>query len=156
MGTSAMIGTPSLPVSALLISCGRKPWFVWDMAAATIWESSVLAVTQNLPVLAAQSNANSNQFLPAFTLAAGPPVFAFPTVPSNGQLPLAGPNCFLGNTSQCIQPHIRPTNQRLPYVDTWIATVQHQVTNTMTLEVTYLGNKGTHGFVGDGPTYNVN
>ena len=26
----------------------------------------------------------------------------------------------------------------------------------MTLEVTYLGNKGTHGFVGDGPTYNVN
>jgi hypothetical protein len=114
------------------------------------------AVTQNLPVLAAQSNANSNQFLPAFTLAAGPPVFAFPTVPSNGQLPLAGPNCFLGNTSQCIQPHIRPTNQRLPYVDTWNATVQHQVTNTMTLEVTYLGNKGTHGFVGDGPTYNVN
>jgi hypothetical protein len=26
----------------------------------------------------------------------------------------------------------------------------------MTLEVTYLGNKGTHGFVGDGPTYNIN
>ena len=114
------------------------------------------AVTQNLPVLAAQSVANSNQFLPAFTLAAGPPVFAFPTVPSNGQLPLAGPNCFLGDTSQCIQPHIRPTTQRLPYVDTWNATVQHQLTNTMTLEVTYLGNKGTHGFVGDGPTYNVN
>ena len=56
----------------------------------------------------------------------------------------------------CIQPHIRPTTQRLPYVDTWNATVQHQLTNTMTLEVTYLGNKGTHGFVGDGPTYNVN
>jgi hypothetical protein len=114
------------------------------------------AVTQNLPVLAAQLNANSNQFLPAFSLAAGPPIFAFPTVPANGQLPLAGPNCFLGNTSQCIQPHIRPTTQRLPYVDTWNATVQHQLTNTMTLEVTYLGNKGTHGFVGDGPTYNVN
>ena len=56
----------------------------------------------------------------------------------------------------CNQPHIRPTSQRLPYVDTWNATVQHQLTNTMTLEVTYLGNKGTHGFVGDGPTYNVN
>ena len=114
------------------------------------------AVTQNLPVLGAQLAQNTNQYLPAFTLAAGPPPFTFPTVPSNGQLPLAGPNCFLKDTSLCIQPHIRPTTQRLPYVDTWNATVQHQLTNTMSLEVTYLGNKGTHGFVGDGPAYNVN
>ncbi len=114
------------------------------------------AVTQNLPVLGAQLAQNTNQYLSAFTLAAGPPVFTFPAIPSNAQLPLAGPNCFLKNTSLCIQPHIRPLSQRLPYVDTWNATVQHQLTNTMSLEVTYLGNKGTHGFVGDGPTYNVN
>jgi outer membrane receptor protein involved in Fe transport len=114
------------------------------------------AVTQNLPVLAAQGVANSNQFLPAFTLAAGPPIFVFPTIPANGLLPLAGPNCFLLDTSQCIAPHIRPTSQRLPYVDTWNVTVQRQVTSTTTLEATYLGNKGTHGFVGDGPTYDVN
>lgn len=114
------------------------------------------AVTQNLPVLGAQLAQNTVQYLPAFTLAQGPPAFTFPTIPANGQLPLAGPNCFLKDTSLCIQPHIRPTSQRLPYVDTWNATVQHQLTNTMSLEVTYLGNKGTHGFVGDGPTYNVN
>jgi outer membrane receptor protein involved in Fe transport len=122
------------------------------------------AVTQNLPVLAAQLSQNVNQFVPAFTLSQGPPVFTFPTIPSNGLLPLAGPGCTFGNTGtapnivapQCIQPHIRPTSQRLPYVDTWNAAVQHQLTNTMTLEVTYLGNKGTHGFVGDSPTYNVN
>jgi outer membrane receptor protein involved in Fe transport len=122
------------------------------------------AVTQNLPVLAAQLSQNVNQFVPAFTLSQGPPVFTFPTIPSNGLLPLAGPGCTFGNVGvapnvvapQCIQPHIRPTTQRLPYVDTWNAAIQHQLTNTMTLEVTYLGNKGTHGFVGDGPTYNVN
>jgi len=122
------------------------------------------AVTQNLPVLAAQFQQNTNQFLPTFTLAAGPPPFVFPAIPSNGQLPLAGPQCTFGTTfpggvptpALCIQPHIRPTSQRLPYVDTWNATVQHQLTRTMSLEVTYLGNKGTHGFVGDGPTYNVN
>jgi outer membrane receptor protein involved in Fe transport len=122
------------------------------------------AVTQNLPVLAAQLSQDVNQFLPAFTLSQGPPAFTFPTVPSSGLLPLAGPGCTFGNVTvgatvvapQCIQPHIRPTTQRLPYVDTWNASVQHQLTNTMTLEVTYLGNKGTHGFVGDGPTYNVN
>ncbi len=122
------------------------------------------AVTQNLPVLAAQLAQNVNQYVPAFTLSQGPPTFTFPTVPSNGLLPLAGPGCTFGNVGtganivapQCIQPHIRPTTQRLPYVDTWNASIQHQLTNTMTLEVTYLGNKGTHGFVGDGPTYNVN
>jgi hypothetical protein len=115
------------------------------------------AVTQNLPVLAAQSvSNNANQFLPAFTLAQGPPIFTFPTVPSSGELPLAGPNCFANNQSQCIQPHIRPTYQRLPYVDTWNATVQRQLTNTMNIEVAYIGNKGTHGFVDDGPTYNAN
>lgn len=114
------------------------------------------AVTQNLPVLAAQLAQNTNPFLPEFTLAQGPPVFPFPPVPSNGLYPLAGPNCFANDQSLCIQPHIRPTTQRLPVVDTWNAAVQHQLTNTMTLEVTYLGNKGTHGFAGDGPTYNVN
>ncbi|MGH9510818.1 MAG: TonB-dependent receptor domain-containing protein [Terriglobales bacterium] len=114
------------------------------------------AVTQNLPVLGAQLAQNVNQYLPEFTLTQGPPAFTFPAVPTNGLLPLAGPNCFQNDTSHCIQPHIRPLSQRLPYVDTWNAAVQHQLTNTMTLEVTYLGNKGTHGFVGDGPTYNVN
>ncbi|HEX3738901.1 MAG TPA: TonB-dependent receptor [Terriglobales bacterium] len=114
------------------------------------------AVTQNLPVLAAQLAQNTNQYLPEFTLSQGPPIYTFPTVPSNGILPLAGPTCYLNDTSHCIQPHIRPLTQRLPYVDTWNASVQHQLTSTMTIEVTYLGNKGTHGFVGDGPTYNVN
>jgi hypothetical protein len=38
----------------------------------------------------------------------------------------------------------------------WNATVEHQLTSTMTVEVAYIGNKGTHGFAGDGPAYNVN
>ncbi len=41
-------------------------------------------------------------------------------------------------------------------MDAWNATVQHQITNTISLEVAYVGSKGTHGFVGDGPNYNVN
>ena len=72
------------------------------------------AVTQNLPVLANQSvtavnnNVNAtNNNIAAFQLDAGPPTFVFPTVPDNGLLPLNGP---AGN----LQPHIRPTFQRLP------------------------------------------
>lgn len=114
------------------------------------------AVTQNLPVLAAQSvaavnnNANAtNNNIPAFKLDAGPPIFVFPTIPSNGLLPLNGP---AGN----LQPHIRPTYQRLPTLDAWNLTVQRQLNSTMSLEVAYIGNKGTNVFAGTGNTYNVN
>ena len=122
-------------------------------------------VTQTLPVLAAQLAQGASQEVPAFTLAQGPPIFTFPAIPSNGLLPVSGPNCYQNsvfdpvtgqNTQLCVQPHIRPTTQRLPTLDAWNATVQHQITNTTTLEVAYIGNKGTHIFAGDGPTYNVN
>jgi len=52
--------------------------------------------------------------------------------------------------------HIRPTKQVLPSVDAWNATVQRQLTSTMSLEVAYVGSKGTHGFAGNGPNYDVN
>jgi hypothetical protein len=122
-------------------------------------------VTQTLPVLAAQLAQGANQNVAAFTLPTGPPIFTFPAIPSNGLLPIAGPACYqqaftdpvTGQNDQlCIQPHIRPTFQRLPELDAWNATVQHQLTNSTSVEVAYVGNKGTHIFAGDGPTYNVN
>jgi hypothetical protein len=119
--------------------------------------------TQALPVLAAQLAVGPAQTVPAFTLTQGPPVFVFPAIPANGAFPVAGPNCYQNplivggqNTQLCVQPHMRPTFQRLPELDAWNATIQHQLTNTMTLEVAYIGNKGTHVFPGDGPTYNIN
>jgi hypothetical protein len=123
------------------------------------------AVTQNLPVLVDQqilsSNATGNpntpqQVVPVFLLNQGPPAYPFPTgsttvtaIPASGLLPLTG---FDGTGN----PHIRPLTQRLPTLDAWNATVQRQVSNTMSVEVAYIGNKGTHVFAGNGPTYNVN
>jgi Carboxypeptidase regulatory-like domain/TonB dependent receptor len=112
-------------------------------------------VTQNLPVLANQSisasnlNLGTDNLFPVFTLTQGPPAYPFPTQFVNGQLPLGGPT----NT---ISPHIRPTFQRLPTLDAWNVTVQRQLDNVTSLEVAYIGNKGTHVFAGDGPSYNVN
>lgn len=124
------------------------------------------AVTQNLPVLASQlvQPAVTNRFA-AFSLDAGPPTFSFPAIPSNGLLPVAGPQCYqssvdpvtgLPSGQSCTQPHIRPTYQRLPTLDSWNLTVQRQLNNTTSLEVAYIGNKGTNGFAGDGNTYNIN
>ncbi len=114
-------------------------------------------VTQNLPVLINQNvdatntvspNASAN-FIPAFTLAQGPPAPSLPSVPASGNLPLGGP-------SENIQPKVRPTKQVLPEVTNYNLTMQYQWTKNMTMELGYVGNEGRHGFAGDGPSYNVN
>jgi len=119
-------------------------------------------VTQNLPVLVNQSATASNNtanngqtsavndlYFGAFNLSQGPPIYVFPPIPSDGVLPLGGP----GNN---VQPRMRPTKQTLPTLDAWNVTVQRQLTNTMSLEVAYVGNKGTHVFAGNGPAYDEN
>jgi len=103
------------------------------------------AVTQNLPVLAFQ-NLDSDDFQRVFTLATGPPAPVFPAVPTNGRLPLP-----LG-----IEGRARPSKMRLPTLDAWNVTVQHQFGRNTSLEAGYVGNKGTHVFAGDGPAYNAN
>lgn len=121
------------------------------------------AVTQNLPVLANQQIQDNNVTPGAtnnrsavFTLGQGPPAYPFAAVLNDigagtpaGTLPLFGPD---GTAN----PYIRPRIQRLPTIDEWNATVQRQVTATMNLTVSYIGNKGTHVFAGTGPSYNVN
>ncbi|HKV24651.1 MAG TPA: carboxypeptidase regulatory-like domain-containing protein [Candidatus Acidoferrum sp.] len=123
-------------------------------------------VTQNLPVLAQQSlqdtnctqqptcglNTTNNRY-PVFTLTQGPTPFSFTgilaAISSGGTLPLYGPD-------GTVAPRIRPTVQRLPTIDQWNATVQRQLTPTINLTVSYIGNKGTHLFAGQGPSYNNN
>jgi hypothetical protein len=114
-------------------------------------------VTQNLPVLLKQNvdatNFNPNASgskVPVFILDNGPVAAIFPAVPTSGVIPFSS----LGG--QVSGLHIRPTGQVLPLVDSWNATVQHQLTNTITVEAGFVGSKGTHGFAGDGPNYDVN
>ena len=125
-------------------------------------------VTQNLPVLLKQNYDASNfppaafpgafgNRIPLFTLDAGPnsvagidPATAFPAIPSNGILPFSS----LGGTITGV--HIRPPSQVLPRVDAYNATIQRQLTNSISLDVAYVGSKGTHGFTGNNPNYDVN
>jgi len=114
-------------------------------------------VTQNLPVLLKQNLNASNlgtgapgDIAPLFTLDDGPIAPVFPAVPSNGIIP------FTDLAGQVSGTHIRPTHQVLPTVDAWNFTVQRQVTNTLSAEVAYVGSKGSHGFAGNGPNYDVN
>jgi len=109
------------------------------------------AVTQNLPVLAVQEiNVNPGQV--AFNVTAGPgpdprtDPNVFPAIPSDGRLPLP----------DGVFARFRPLKMQLPTLDSWNLAIQHQVTNTMSVEVAYVGNKGTHVFSGNGPAVNIN
>jgi hypothetical protein len=114
------------------------------------------AVTQNLPVLAHQTQqANttipgaSNGAVAAFNLGNGPIPYAFPVVPASGILPLGGPNMDT-------QPFIRPPNQTLNALGAWNLAIQRQMTNSMTLDIAYIGNVGRHSFTGPNPNYDAN
>jgi outer membrane receptor protein involved in Fe transport len=104
------------------------------------------SVTQNLPVLSIQQLNAPENFERVFTLASGPPPPVFPAVPQNGRFPL--PNGVFARAL--------PDKQRPPTVDAFNIVIQRQLTNTATVEVGYVGNRGRDVFAGDGPAININ
>ncbi|HMD99994.1 MAG TPA: TonB-dependent receptor [Terriglobia bacterium] len=124
-------------------------------------------VTQNVPVLANQSLNAPSGASDAFTLSVGPSSLDPSTILQNNCNAITlktstvnGTQC-LGPTGNPlnpdgISPHVHPKNQRLLTVDAWNVTVQRALSNTMSAEVGYVANKGSHVFIGDGPNYNIN
>ncbi len=94
------------------------------------------------PSIVNQSLTTSNSFFPVqfvpgappaqASIGSAPPTPVFPTIPSNGQLPL--PN-GIGT------PHI-PVNNTIPWVDSYNFTVQHQFGGSLTASAGYVGNVG--------------
>jgi len=104
------------------------------------------AVTQNLPVLSIQTQNPPNNFDSVFNLAQGPsaPVFAQPG--PDGRLPL--PN---GSAARLLLD-----KQNVPSLDAWNVTLQRQLSNTMSVELAYVGNHSNRAFIGNGPSANYN
>ncbi len=112
-------------------------------------------VTQNIPVLANQSLNPANPWLSVFTLATGPPSLDPATILATRP---KGPN---GNPilPNGISPNVLPLNSngtmRLPTVDAWNFTVEHQFSRSAVFSVAYVGNHGYHVTAG-GTNYNIN
>ena len=119
------------------------------------------SVTQNLPVLAVQRLNSPSNFDRVFTLTSGPPAFnnffGLNAPPNrNGQ-----PNASLPTNGRFFLPdgvftRALPEQQRLPSVDAYNFTAQYQMTDSISVEAAYVGNKGTHVFAGDGPAFDIN
>jgi len=104
------------------------------------------SVTQNLPVLAVQELNPPANYEAVFDLEAGPPPPVFPVVPPSGRFPL--PDGVFTLTPR--------RDMRLPAVDAWNLGLQQQLSDTTSLEVAYVGNKGTHAFNADNVTMDIN
>ncbi len=119
------------------------------------------SVTQNLPVLAVQRLNAPENYERVFTLTQGAPAFnnyfGLNNTPKNG----GTPNASLPSSGRFFLPNgvfarALPEKQRLPSVDAYNLTVQYQLTDKISFEAAYVGNKGTHVFAGDGPAIDAN
>jgi hypothetical protein len=102
--------------------------------------------TENLPVVASQALTSESSIASVFSLDAGPPAYVFPTVPANGRIPLP----------DGVSARTRPFHMVIPTVDAWNASLQQQLGHATSLEVAYVGNKGTHNMFDGGGSYSNN
>ena len=79
-------------------------------------------------------------------LAAGPPTYVFPAIPANGEYAL--PNGISETT--------RPNKVRLPTVGGWNLTVQHELTPTLSLQISYVGSEAYHNMFSSSNQFNAN
>jgi hypothetical protein len=118
-----------------------------------------IAPTQNPPLLGFQNIQSGG-----FNLRTGPPQFVSPAGSRFSLLDLA--SLDPGDTSQ--DPPVPasgatlyalPSRIRVPTVDSWNLTIQHEIASHLYFELAYVGNKGTHVFtdtLGGGTYYNLN
>jgi hypothetical protein len=108
-----------------------------------------IAATQNPPVTVDQNVQG------AFNLAQGPPLFVFPTSPPFSLLDLAkanigNPNVFPPIPGSGAVLYALPSRVRVPTVDSWNLTLQHELTPHLYFELGYVGDKGTRVFPDNG------
>jgi hypothetical protein len=115
-----------------------------------------IAATQNPPVTVDQNVEGG------FNLAQGPPPFIFPGSPFSLQslaaANIGNPNVTPAIPSSGASLYALPSHQRVPTVDSWNLTFQHELTSRLYFEVGYVGDKGTHVFPDNnlGTYYNLN
>lgn len=92
------------------------------------------------PVILPQYIGASNSYTYSYDLFTGPPVPTIPAVASSGRYPLPD------NIS--VYYFLDPPNKyRIPSTQFWNAAIQHQITPSMSIEASYVGNVGRHIFV---------
>jgi hypothetical protein len=96
---------------------------------------------ENLPVYGFHNLAQPNNVDYLFTMTQGPPAFTgFTPIPTNGEIRLPD------KITSVVRAYPK---LRIPTVDSWNLSFQRALTSTLTATVAYVGNKGTHTYVGN-------
>jgi hypothetical protein len=91
-------------------------------------------LTLSYPTVISQQINPASPYQSTFPLSVGPPLPVFPTIPTNGLLPL--PN---GISAAYV-----PANLKYPYVDAWNVSLAQQLSENIAIELAYVGNVGRH------------
>jgi hypothetical protein len=104
-------------------------------------------VTDNPPIVRDQlvGTVPPNPSGPGFFLANVPPLPSI-NLPTSGEIPLA----------PGVPANLVPDRVRLPTWDSWNFSFEHQLTNSMVMNLAYVGNKGTHVSFDTGASYDLN
>ena len=86
------------------------------------------------PSIVNQNITPNSPYFPIFPLTTAPPAAVFPTIPSNGRLPLP----------DGISTAYVPSNLKLPYVEMWNFTIEREIAPQLNLSLGYVGNVGRH------------
>lgn len=110
-------------------------------------------MTTSFPTQIQQSVNPVSSFAAVFNLtspengvAPGPPGYTFPAIPPSGAYPLP----------DGIYQIARPMTVRLPTVQGWNLTVQHELTSSLSLQVAYVGSQAYHNMFDSSPSFNAN
>jgi hypothetical protein len=149
-----MIGVawnPSLQQGILGKLVGDRKTVVRGGYSLSYYSEGLLNFTNNAgnnPGLRQSGNLVPGVDFPAGSLTLGAPLPAFRLFPASFSFPLALSNFTFSNTNiSTIDPDIRA-----PYVHTWSASIQRELTNSTVIEVRYAGNRGRRLW----HTFNVN
>lgn len=129
------------PRTVVRVGYGRAYGMGWsgDIFGEVLTFSYPTAVTQNFTP--------SSNFSPiGFDLAAGPPAYVFPPIPSDGNYPLP----------DTIQLPTRPLTMRIPTIDAWNFTIQQELSRSMSLQIGYVGSHGIHNMFDSSNQADVN
>jgi hypothetical protein len=97
-------------------------------------------------VLSVQEESGANNFDAVFNLRDGPPPAQFVEPGPNGRFPLPS-----GVFTRLLRD-----KQKVNDLHAWNVSVQRQLTNTLSAELAYVGNRSTRAFIGNGPAANYN
>jgi hypothetical protein len=112
-------------------------------------------VTQNLPVLANQSLNPTNPWESVFSFSNGPSSLTPSSILASQPKGKTGNPLLPNGIAPNVLPLTSDNTMRLPVVDAWNFTVEHQFKGNAVMSVGYVGNRGYHVTPG-GTNYNIN